>query len=534
VIILKKNKLFFNGRVYTQVGKSVVVDSMAVSGRKIVAVGRNLQHDPDFRSYQKIDLKGRAVIPGFVDSHTHFYYLAMSLGNVRLDGLTSIEDVLLTIERHSRKLGKDEWVVGDGFSPDRWKKYVLPDRYMLDRVTGGRPAALYSKDQHVMWVNSKALEMAGISASTPEPDGGRIERLEGGEPSGILKEVVAYTPVERLVKNPPDRKRKKLHREALQSAYSKGVTGIHSFDSPEALPFFDRLSQQGKLGLRINYYHRVEELSMLEKAGLGFGYGNDYFRLSGVKIFSDGSLGSQSALCFNRYKGSKDNYGVETNTVRKMTAYLKRAARLNLPCAIHAIGDRAISNVLDCFEKAPRLKGQARHRIEHLQMIRRSDVARVKRLGIVASMQPSHCPSDISLIEKYWGSRGRNCFIFNTLQSKGIPLTFGSDAPIEPLDPIAGIDAAVNRKAVKTRMSFYPKQRISVEQAVFGFTAGPAFAAGQEHERGYLLPGYFADFVILCDDIYKIARSKIKNVSVLATFFDGRPVFVSGSSSILY
>ncbi|UCD93730.1 MAG: amidohydrolase [Candidatus Zixiibacteriota bacterium] len=530
---MRKNRLFFNGRLYTQAGESIVADSMAVSGKRIVAVGRNLRYDPDFRSYQKIDLKGRAVIPGFVDSHTHIYFLAMSLGNVKLDGLTSVEDVLSAIGQHSRKLGKDEWVVGDGFSPDRWKKYVHPDRFMLDRVTGGRPAALYSKDQHVMWVNSKALELAGITASSPDPAGGRIERLEGNEPSGILKAVVAYTPVERLVKDPPDRKKKRVYRDALQLAYSKGVIGVHSFDGPEAFPFFDRLSREGKLGLRINYYHRAEELSMLEQAGLGFGYGNDFFRLSGVKIFSDGSLGSQSALCFNRYKGSNDNYGVETNTVRQISAYVKRAARLNLPCAIHAIGDKAISNVIGCYETAPRPKGPARHRIEHLQMIRRSDIARVKRLGIVASMQPSHCPSDIGLIEKYWGSRGRNCFIFNTLLAKGIPLTFGSDAPIEPLDPIAGIDAAVNRKAPKTRKSFYPKERISVEQAIFGFTAGPAYAAGQEHELGYLLPGYFADFVVLSDDIYKIAGSKIKNVSVLATFFDGRPVFVSGDCDFL-
>jgi len=512
----------------------MLADSLAVSGNRIAAVGKKLERDDAFDSFEKINLRGRTVIPGFTDSHTHFYFYAMSLGSVKLDGLADLDAALTMVKKHAAKLGRDEWVFGEGFSPDRWKKYILPDKFMLDKVTGGRPAAIYSKDQHVLWVNSRALELAGLSRKTPDPDGGKIDRLENNEPSGILRELPGYFPVIKLIPYPQPARQHKYYRQALATAYAKGVTGVHSFDGIEALDFFESLSRSNKLGLRINYYPPASNISALRKAKIKFGYGNDYFRINGVKIFSDGSLGSQTALCFNKYPGTNNQCGVETNTKEQMLKWIKAAARLYLPTAIHAIGDRAISNVLDCYEQAPPLPVGARRRIEHLQMIRRSDIKRLKALGAVASMQPTHCPSDITLIEKYWGKRGRNCYIFNTLLKKGIPLTFGSDLPIEVLDPIAGIDAAVNRKAVGIKKPFYPEERISIAQAVYGFTAGPAYTVGQEHERGFLLPGYFADFVILSADIFKTARTRIKDVEIVATFFDGKPVYRKKGLSLLF
>ena len=531
---MKKNKLFYDGLFYIQDGNNLTADSMAISGNKIIAVGRRLENDPDFKGYAKYDLKGYTVIPGFTDSHTHFYFMAMTLSNVKLDGLKNIEACLDEIRRHAAKLGRDEWIFGDGFSPDRWEKHVVPDRFMLDKVTGGRPAALFSKDQHVMWVNSRALEMAGYNARTQEPAGGRVDRLGNNEPSGILREIPAYFPILKLYKGPAPSKRAALYKKALVNAYAKGVTGVHSFDGPEALEFFDRLSRENKLGLRIAYYPPAAMIPALRKAKIKFGYGNDYLRVSGVKIFSDGSLGSQTALCFDKYIGSKNNYGVEANPKEVILKHIIDAARLGLPTAIHAIGDKAIANVLDCYEKAPAPASGGRRRIEHLQMIRRSDIKRLKSMGIVASMQPSHCPSDISLIDKYWGKRGRDCFIFNTLLKQNIPLTFGSDVPIEVLDPIAGIDAAVNRKAAGSNNVFYQEERISAEQAVYGFTASPASVIDRGHELGALLPGYFADFVILTDNIFKAPRTKIRNIGIMATFFDGKPVYLSKSTRLSF
>lgn len=522
---MTNRKLFYNGRIYTQAGDNLIADSMAIDGHQISAIGRNLQNDPDFASYNKCDLKKMTVIPGLVDSHTHLHFIAISMGTVKLDNLYSIEEVLNKIKRHSAKFAKEEWVIGEGISPDRWNKYVLPDKFMLDKVTGGRPAAIFSKDQHLAWVNSKALELAGINNRTQEPTGGSIIRLDNNEPSGILKEIPAYFPVFRLIKGPKKEIVVENYRKLLKELYSKGITGAYSFDGPDAFAFFSDMSKVGKLGLRIEYYAPNKILPLLKEKNIGFGYGNDYFRVAGVKIFSDGSLGSQSALCFKKYNGSENNFGIEATSPKEMLRLITAAAKLDLPCAIHAIGDRAVANVLDCFEKAPALKGKARHRIEHLQLIRRSDIKRLKKLNITASMQPSHCPSDIKLIRKYWPTRSRDCFIFRTLLDNGINLAFGSDAPIEPLGPIAGIAAAVNRIAPGERKSFHPEQKISPLEALYQFTAGAAYSAGREDERGFLLPGYKADFVIISNDIGKISPRKIADIKILATFFDGNLVF---------
>jgi predicted amidohydrolase YtcJ len=526
---LARNRLFYNCRIYTQAGVNtdtqVVADSMAISRGTIVAVGKRLECDDEFKKYQKIDLKKKVLLPGFTDSHTHFAFSATTYDNINLDGLDSLDAVLDAIKKHSRKLKRNEWVVGFGFAPDQWSEYIIPDRYMLDKVTGGRPAAMWSKDTHAIWANSKALEIGGVNRHTRDPKGGKIERLDNNIPSGILKEVPAYFLVFKKIKQPDRNKALKMYKRTLKMAYSVGVTGVHSMDGPEALDLFVALSEKGQLGLRINYYPPCANISDLKKAGIKFGYGDDYLKISGIKIFTDGALGNQTAYCFNKYIGSKNNYGIEVTAPKELSKYIKQAAALNLPCAVHAIGDKAISNTLDCFEKAPKLLDPARHRIEHVQMIRRKDIARLKKLGVIASMQPSHCPADIGIIEKYWGNRGRNCYLFNTFWQQGVPLAFGSDLPIEPLDPIAGIHAAVNRKRPSSRKVFYPQERLTVAQAVYGFTAGAAYAVGQEYERGYLLPGYKADFIILSDDIYKIAKSKINSIRVDETYFDGWSVF---------
>jgi predicted amidohydrolase YtcJ len=212
-----------------------------------------------------------------------------------------------------------------------------------------------------------------------------------------------------------------------------------------------------------------------------------------------------------------------------MKLQVKAAARLGFPCAIHAIGDRAVANVLDAMESGPGLPATVRHRIEHLQLIRRRDITRLKRLRVVASMQPSHCPSDMDMIDIYWGRRGANAFIFRTLLDRGLDLAFGSDAPIEPLNPIHGIAAAVRRARPGKRKRFYPEQAITAAEALYAFTVGPALAAGEADRRGYLLPGYPADLVILDHDITRVAPSRLYETRVLATLLGGRVVYADRS-----
>ncbi len=529
---MKVKNLFYNAKIYTQ-ADSLIVNSMAVYKNKIIAIGNNLECDPDFKSYFKIDLKGKTITPGFVDAHTHFYYFALSFRRVSLNGLDSLEKCLDKIKAFAQTLKKNEWVLGEGYAPDRFKKFIEPNRYMLDKVTDGRPAFLFSKDQHSAWVNSKAIQIAGLNHKTTNPPGGIIEKLPDGTLSGIFREKPAFGLVYFKIPQPSKTIANKCYNQALEYAYKKGVTGIHSMDdTPGVFDFFLEKAEKGKLGLRLNYYFPSESVDILKKSKIYFGMGDEFLRVAGIKIFSDGALGSKTGLCFNKYIGSKDNFGIEINSVKEMLKIAQKATKLNLPCAVHAIGDKAVSNVLEVFESLPGLHFGARHRIEHLQMIRRKDISRLKKLQVVASMQPSHCLSDIKMIRKYWGNRGNNCYIFKTLIDQNIPLVFGSDVPIEPLDPIAGIDAAVRRAKLKSKDVFYPKQRITAEQALFNFTAGPAYAVGQEYCRGYLLPGYPADFVILSQDICKIAPSKIINTKVLATFLDGKIKYIDKSLRI--
>ncbi len=525
---MKAKSLIYNARIYTQ-AESLIVDSMAVRRNRIEAVGHNLQHAGDFRGYHQINLRGKTVVPGFVDAHTHIHYFALSQARVSLEGLDSLDACLSKIKKFARSLKQNEWVVGEGYTLDRFRKRIQPDRYLLDKVTHGRPAFIFSRDQHSAWVNSRALEKAKISGATPAPPGGEIVRFDDGTPTGILRERPAFDKVFCNIPQPSRGEIDRRWRQALEHAYKKGVTGVHSFDGPEAFDSLVSLAERNRLGLRINYYPQARLLPKLYETGTKYGTGTDFFRIAGVKIFADGSLGSQTALCFNRYLGSKDNYGIEITPVGEMRRLIRSAAKLGLPCAIHAIGDKAVSNVLDALAGCPPLPPGVRHRIEHLQLVRRKDLSRVKQLTAVASMQPSQCPSDIKLIREYWGARGANCFLFRTIIDKGIDLAFGSDVPTEPLDPIAGMAAAVQRALTNSKDVFYPQQRITGGEALYHFTVGPAIASGEANRRGRLLPGYPADFVVLSDDITRVPPGRIRETTVLATVLDGSVKYWSSS-----
>lgn len=528
---MKARSLIYNARIHTQAG-GLIVDSIALHKNRIVAVGNRLQHDPDFKAYDRINLKGKCVLPGFVDSHTHFVFYARSLGNVRLQACETIEACVAEVAKMAKKTRTGEWVIGEGYAPDRLKRKVEPTAAMLDAVTGNRPTFIYSKDQHSCWVNSAALRIAGITKKTKQPSGGEIVRDSEGHPTGVLREGPAISMVFTKIPPPTRAQLDRLYKKALEVAYSRGVTGVHSFDGPESYRYLENLAQRGKVGLRINYYPPAAMLPELTERKIFFGRGDDFFRIAGVKIFSDGALGSKTALMFDKYKGSRDNYGIEVTPVRQMKSLIKKAAKLNLPAAIHAIGDKAVSNVLEAFEGSPRLDFGARHRIEHVQLMRRTDLPRLKASGVTASVQPSHCPSDIEMIRTYWGKRGANAYMFRTFLDHHIPLALGSDCPIEPLDPIGGIHDAVRRARIGKRDVFYPEERITAAEAVYGFTAGAAYAVGQEHCRGFLLPGYPADLVILDKDITQVAPTRIPEVTVVATIFDGKPKYTAPRFSL--
>lgn len=525
------NAILCNAKVHPQYIVRPRPTIVVITGNRIAAVGTDLSaFRRQFPDHEIINLKGRAILPGLVDSHTHFYFWAVTLNTVHLESIATFDEALDHIRQFAQSHPADEWVIGDGWSADRWRTYHLPTASELDTVTFGKPAALFSKDQHIVWANSRALSLAGINKASANPAGGRIDRDPiTNEPTGILREIPGYFPVVKLISRPDPERVAGTWQEAVNIAYSKGVTGFHSMDGPEAWDFFALMHNRNRLGFRVTYYYPVKMLEALISRGIRSGQGDETLRVGGVKIFADGSLGAQTAFMKKPYLSRKGYFGVETTTLAELTDQVGRASRNGLACAIHAIGDQAVANVITAFEKTAPHAG-LRHRIEHLQIVAPVDIPRLKRLGLIASMQPSHCVSDRHLVAAHWGSRGRNAYIFKTLHDKKIPLAFGSDCPIEPLDPIGGIHAAVNRTGFGERGGrFYPHEKLSVSQAVRYFTVGAAYVAGLEAIAGKIAPGYLADLAILDDDIYSCPPSQIYAAKVAATIFDGQPVFQNGA-----
>ncbi len=509
----------------------IPVNSLAYQGRSGVAVGNNLDADSEFSGFRRVNLLGAALYPGFVDAHTHFCNYAFSLKWVDLSGVKSLSQALAKIKAHAKHLDLQSWIVGGGLQVELFSNQRWPTAAELDIASSGRPAAIYSHDQHSLWVNSEVLRRTGICSLTPDPSGGKIERNSDGSPNGILRENAAYDVVLKLIPELTPSEKKKLYDRALQIAYEKGVTGVHSFDTGSRFDFLVERANAGNLGLRVNFYINTSDLKRAAHV-LGqaptFGFGDDFFRIAGVKFFADGSLGSKTALLHQPYFKSNGSCGVAIHYTRTLTTLARRALKLGLPCAIHAIGDRAVSNVISALSNVKPPPG-ARHRIEHLQMIRRKDIPALKRLGAVASMQPQQLPGDVESIHDLWGARSRNCYLFRTLSDLGVPLAFGSDVPIEPLDPLAGIRDAVCRQSNTSRRILNPAERMSALKAARAFTAGSAFAAGEEGYTGALLPGYRADLAVLSESLRRISQKRLSETRVLATILNGKCVYSDGA-----
>lgn len=523
---LKQRLLLYNGFVHTQ-SAGQIVDSVAIENNRIVAIGHGLQFMPELQQFPKYNLKGKMVTPGFTDAHAHLFFYAVSLGRVSLHKCATITECLRTIKSFVVKNPGTRWIVGEGF-PLGTLAAERPDRYMLDKVTQNRPAFLFGKDHHTFWVNSPMLEVAGITVNTPDPKDSVIERFDDGTPTGILKESIGYMTVFAHIPQPRQTEMNRLYAQALKHLYRVGITAVHSFDSPQSLPFYVARAANNTVGVRINHYPRAEVLDKLERECITYGQGTPFFRFAGIKLFADGTLGSQTALCFQPYRGSHRNFGIPTISTEEMKNTVNRAASLGFPCAIHAIGDKAVSNVLDVYATAPRLSASARHRIEHLQLIRRSDIKRFRKFNVTASMQPSHLVSDIPQIRRYWAGREDRAYVFRSLLNSNVRLAFGSDAPIEPFDPLGGISACVNRNSVGKR-ALNPSEKLTAAQALAGFTSCAAYAAGQEHEFGFVLPGYPADLTILSEDFTKVSPRAITSVAVVGTIVDGHPVYLDSS-----
>ena len=490
--------IFVNGRVYLGPGRSA--EALVAKHGRVAAVGGASALRREYSDARPIDMRGGLLVPGFTDAHCHFLWWAIQATRLDLSEATNLEAALAKIDAHARSLREDAWILGGRFDKNLWGRW--PHREELDRVSRGHPAVLRSRDGHSRWANSRALAIAGVTRDTPTPEGGEIERDASGQPTGILREN-AIRLLDAAIPQPPREEIRRALRWGQTEAVSRGLTAVHDLDNPmtEAHRGFQDLLDIGALHLRIHMGIPHAKLADALDLGIRTGLGNEWLRFSNVKIFTDGALGSQTAALEEPYERS-DYRGVLTIDREQLRADVRRAADGGIAVAIHAIGDRAVRVALDAIEAAGGSRGRLRPRIEHVQLVREDDVARFARLGVVASMQPIHATSDRDIADRHWGARCDRGYAWRSFRDAGVILAFGSDAPVEPIDPLLGMYAAVARKRPADVAPWYPDQRLSLDDALAGYTKGAAFAVAREAELGTLEVGKWCDGVVLARDIF--------------------------------
>jgi predicted amidohydrolase YtcJ len=488
-----------------------VARALAIAGDRIAGgVGT---HERALASPERVDLGGRCVLPGFTDSHVHFPGWAVARREVRLEGVRSLEEAVAVVARAAGGAPPDRWLRGRGWRDGDWNPHVAPTRAALDAVSSDVPVALTARDGHSLWLNSAGLARANGDLAV---EGGVVERDERGEPTGVLREESAWRFRDRHVVI-DDEEYVDAMREGLRVANARGVTAVHDKDGwLGAHRFWQRLEADGALTLRVWQSLPHERLAELVELGLQSPFGGPLLRLGYLKVFMDGTLGSATARLL-------DGAGVEITSRDEFEEIVRRAARAGWPVAVHAIGDRANRDALDAFEATRdewRPRG-LRQRIEHAQLLAREDVARFAELGIAASVQFSHAPSDRDLADALWAGSTERAYAYRSLADSGALLANGSDAPVEELDPLAGIRAGVLR-TLDDRPAWHPEQAVTVERALEATTTAPAWLTREERRRGRLVPGFDADLVVLDRDPVACDPQELADVTVVATMLAGR------------
>jgi predicted amidohydrolase YtcJ len=454
-----------------------------VDGR-ILAVG-DAARAAAGRKAEVVRLHGRAW-PGLIDAHIHLEGLANRKLTLDLTGTSSLDDTLERIRSWAQPLPKDSWVVGAGWYNDAWPKPAFPTRAQLDKAAGGRPAFLRRKDGHSAWVSGAALKLAGVN-----------------EPTGILRET-AMGPVAALVPKPDEATFDAAMAHALEDLAALGLTGVHSMDTARGFGSWQRLRNRGRLPLRITYNLPLADLPHADRLGVRAGWGDEWIRVWGVKAFLDGSLGSRTAEML-------DGSGTQVLSQPDLSDLVERCAHAQLNVCLHAIGDGAVRRALDAL--APRREAWKswRPRIEHAQCVNPKDLKRFARYGVIASMQPVHAVADRELADRLWPHVTGHAYAWGALERAGARMAFGSDAPVETADPLAGIEAATSwrRKA-----NWHPELAVSRASARRAYTAGAAYAVGMEKDLGMLRAGKLCDMTVIDDG------------RVVATIVGGRVSFL--------
>ncbi len=494
--------------------------------RELVAEGERAPR-ADYRE----DGRGRTVIPGIIDSHVHVMGLGLSLLTVDLSNTRTLAEAQQKIADYAAAHPERPWIVGRGWNQEAWGLGRFPTAAELDAAVADRPVWLERVDGHAGWANSAALSVAGVTAATADPAGGRIERLPGGrEPSGVFVDA-AMDLVASKVPPPRATDRDVALHEAQELLVRSGVTAVADMGSSiEDWMTFRRAGDEGRLRVRIMAYAAsVPEMTLIGGTGPTQWLYDDRLRLNGLKLVLDGALGSRGALLKAAYADDPNNRGLALMNGTQLRNNMSRAAMEGYQVAIHAIGDAANAEALDAIDElSGDYRGDRRWRIEHAQVVDPADIARFGRHGIVASMQPVHQTSDRLMAEARLGpDRLTGAYAWRTIDEAGSALALGSDAPVEAPDPFAGLAAAVSREDASGEPAggWQPQQRLTIEEALAAYTAGAAWAGFAEGRFGRLAPGERADFLVLDADPLDVDAAALRRIRVLETWIGGRKVY---------
>lgn len=522
-----------NGHIITQDYYKPTVSALAICRGAIVAYGKDSEITAlAGASTRRYNLNGATVIPGLTDAHIHWQQTAEALQQINLRDIPSKQSALAKVAERAAATPPGEWILGYGWAQDMWDDRAFPTAADLDAVAPHHPVFLVARSVHAAWVNSLALARAGINASTQAPEGGDILHDAAGKPSGILLEPAAMNLIRAHIPQPSPEQLADYMKAAQAHAHAVGLTAIHDFDEPSCLRALQILREQGELGLRVVKQINRQWLPAALDTGLRSGFGDEWLRIGGLKIFADGALGPRTAAMLEPYHGEPHNFGMMIIGKEEMVELVGQASAAGLHSTIHAIGDRAVRDVLDVYDivrqqEAARgdTRQMRRHRIEHVQVIHPDDMGRLAKLDIIASIQPIHATADMLTADRYWGERSRLAYNARIQLDRGVAVIFGSDSPVETFDPLKGFHAAVTRRRADGTPGsdgWYPEARVQPDEALRAYTITPAYAAGLEASLGKLAPGYLADLVILDRNPLATPPDELLDIQVMATMVGGR------------
>jgi predicted amidohydrolase YtcJ len=529
--------IYYHGNVLTGVGQGTApgqrATAIAVGGHEIVAVGNDAsilrQKQPGTRL---IDLKGAFVMPGINDAHVHMAYAGQNKLAVDLTGSASLADMLKRVSVAADHALPGQWLLGGGWDHTLWTRQTLPTRQDLDTVSHGHPAFFVRVDGHIAVANSAVLAMSGVTNQTQNPPGSQFDHDAHGELTGIVREGRALDLIQQHVPPPTHEMRRQAILLAMDDAAANGVTSVQDNSSWDDFLVYQELEREGRLKVRITEWLRFEDpIPLLEAHRAAHPAADRMLHTGMLKGFMDGSLGSRTAALLAPYADDPGNSGLPRYPQAQLDAMTKERVAAGFQIGFHAIGDRAVEMALNAFAAAARSTADfpaKRERIEHSQVVEPQDIPRYKSLGVVASMQPSHLLTDMNWAQARLGpQRAPNAYGWKAFLDAGVPLAFGTDYPVEPINPFRGIYAGVTRSNEAGTHTYFPQDKLTIGKVLFAYTQGSAYAEFSDIYKGRLAPGYVADFIVLDRDLTAVPAPEILKTHVMRTVVDGRTVYLA-------